>query len=237
LKTSSKLDSKIANSPKSIPSTRLGLKVSVPAKTERMPVTAAENGIITATILASMCFMAFVRIVQHNAELIRAKRITNSICEGLKEKTIGSIILAPACVGIEMKLNNIEKSKETKKLVTACTARYNAVLSFFAYIPVKAILKPYNNPATPHSISPTPKAVPENDAPFNTKVLNKQTTHPRIVVSFGFFLTSMNIITGTVMQERFSKKAYFAGVVYNKPIFWQMFASVMKIPVGIPILR
>ena len=81
------------------------------------------------------------------------------------------------------------------------------------------MLNPYNKPATPQSISPIPKDVPENDAPFNTKVLNKQTIHPRIVVNFGFFLTSMNIITGTVMQERFSKKAYFAGVVYNKPIF------------------
>ena len=93
------------------------------------------------------------------------------------------------------------------------------MFNFFAYKPVREMLKPYSKPATPHSISPTPKAVPEKDAPFNTKVLNKQTTHQRIVVNFGFFLASMNMITGTVMQERFSKKAYFAGVVYNKPIF------------------
>lgn len=210
MKMSSALERNIATRPKMLPNTRFRLNSSVPDNTEIIPVTAAENGIITATMLASMCFMAFVRIVQHKAELMSASKTTNNICMGLKEKTIGSMALPD---GILTKFRMTEAIKERIKLVVDCTARYNVVCSFLAYIPVPAILKPYNNPARPHSISPIPKDAPENDAPLSINVLTRQTMHPRTVVILGFFLTNMYIITGTVMQERFSRNAYFAGVV------------------------
>ena len=64
--------------------------MSEPNKTDNTPVNTAENGIIIATIEASICFMELVRIVQHRADVMRVNKITNNMCKGLNEKKIFS---------------------------------------------------------------------------------------------------------------------------------------------------
>ncbi len=97
------------------------------------------------------------------------------------------------------------------------------------------MLKPYNIPAAAHNVSPIPQLeYILNEIPFNISTPARHIRQEKIVTIFGFFLSSMYIKMGTEMQDKFSKKAYFAGVVYKSPIFWLILASAKNIPVSTP---
>ena len=67
-----------------------------------------------------------------------------------------------------------------------------------------------------------------------TDVAIRQIMLDKYVKTVGFFLMRKYKTTGTAIHERFSRKAYFAGVVYKRPIFWLIFARARKIPVTRP---
>lgn len=233
---SSRLDKIIAKSPNIPPNIKFKSSLSVLANTDKILVMTAENGIIIATIHASICFIELVRIIQHSAEIISVIKITSSICIGFNENMIFSI---GSCVReadvIVTELRTSANIKDIKKLVVAWVTRYNVTFNFLANTLVPAILKPYSKPEIAHRISPIPHDESESDIPFNINVLARQIKQAATVVSFGFFLTKIYINTGTEIHDKFSKKAYLAGVVYNRPIFWLILANARKIPVGTPI--
>ena len=117
---SSKLERIIAKNPNIPPTKRFISRMSEPNKTDNTPVNTAENGIIIATIEASICFMELVRIVQHRADVMRVNKITNNMCKGLNEKKIfskGAIV--PETVSIFTEFRITADTKDRKKPVSA----------------------------------------------------------------------------------------------------------------------
>ena len=69
------------------------------------------------------------------------------------------------------------------------------------------MLNPYRRPEIAQRISPIPHEVLETETPFNIKIPARHITHDKMVKKFGFFFTRKYITTGTVIQDKFSKKA------------------------------
>ena len=174
---------------------------------DRTLVITEENGIITDIMLASMCFDAFVRIIQHIVEEISVTAAAIRRSSGLNEKTISSSTTELPPIGrgkLRIRANTPDINTPTKD----CTARYKGAYRFFAYTQVPAMLKPYSSPEIAQSASPIPTPdILSKVIPLNINALMKQVIHDIIVVAVGFFFTRIYMVIGTVMQERFSRKA------------------------------
>ena len=105
---------------------------------------------------------------------------------------------------------------------------------------VKAISKPKNNPPIADKPSPSKLPLLKNSKklkPLPTK--NKEpTTHIKaetMLYQVGFSLIKMNMKSGIVIHEIFSKKAFLEGTVYFKPTNWKIYAAANIMPAGIQI--
>ena len=75
-------------------------------------------------------------------------------------------------------------------------------------------------PASAQRISPKPIFIGVlNESPHKINAPKRHKIAETMVNIDGAFLINKNTKIGTVIHERFSKKAYCDGVVYNKPIF------------------
>ena len=89
-----------------------------------MAVTTAENGIIIATVVGSICFMEFVLIIQHKADPIMAYTIIKIISSGRRENCIFSMATGiPDAEGTLIKFKVSANIKDTMIPTKHCTAR------------------------------------------------------------------------------------------------------------------